>query len=144
MKNSVSVLIIASLMVAVFSVQTSVGQSCQKPSFAIKGKYEANCAQKMISFSSFQYCSLCPTKISEDKKSISFPSFIMDFGEGEMEITMNDVVTPVSFTTGKKFNYLKFEFNKKKYKFKLYHGDGNVDFILKAKTGNLITLKKVE
>lgn len=144
MKNSVVVLFIVNLLLSAFAVQNGFGQSCQKPSFPIKGKYEASCAHKLMSLSSIQYCKICPSEVSEDKKSVSFPSFFMDFAEEEMQITMNGEPIPVDFKTGKKFNYLKFKFDQKKYKFKLYYGDGSVDFILKDKTGNLITLKKVD
>jgi hypothetical protein len=144
MKNSVIALFVASLMVTLFSVQISLGQSCEKPSFPIKGKYKANCSHKILSFSSVQQCKICPFTISGDKKSISFPIFLMDFEEEKINITMNDVITTVAFTCGKKFSYLKFKFNQNNYKFKLYYGEGNVDFMLKDRTGNIITLKKMD
>jgi carbonic anhydrase len=83
-------------------------------------------------------------EISKDQKSISIKSFYMDFDENEMMITVNDESIPVDFETNKKFNYLKFKFNKKNFKFHLYYGMGDVDFILKDRRGNLLTLKKVE
>lgn len=144
MKKPVPVLIIVTLLVSVVSAQLSYGQSCEKLSFPIKGKYVALCPQKQMSLFSLSYCSLCPNEISEDKKSLFFPIFYMDFSENNLEISMDDKVTPVKFTTGLKFNYIKFRFNKRKYKFRYYYGMGDVDFILKDKTGNLITLKKVE
>ncbi len=118
-------------------------QTCKKVSHKISGKFEAHCVFKTLNTSSVSHCELCPIQLNNDKTSLLLQEFYMIFEADQLTLVIHKDTTEVALKYNNRFSKVKFKFKNKHYKFQLYSGAMNINFILKNQDDNLILLERI-